>query len=413
MKTFDEVNRHALDFIMKNEGSTSGLINDTINLSFQTLKNLKTKAIKSKPRITEITVCASEIPLMHDTRRDESGKIQVVDKTGLFKIEFTDGNWLYLVKFYPQGYDNGDQIVTIFYGSEKSVSILYKMLDKTIYNPSKPKTGLNRVYLRNGNLEYYPEKKEGLAEYEVIHPAYEVLKRDIEAFYDQSPELYQQYKKPKIRKTLLTGEPGSGKTSIAVKCSLKYAETCSIDLISETKTLVYHIYHYKDVGFPSIVIFEDCEYELSTVNSFELNFFDGINQPNIKDSIYIIFTTNYPQNIDERIIRRPGRIDRIIQVGSLTGKYALECAQYYFRNIYKIDNNDLAVFNNLTGAQIASIANTSVMYSLGQNTPITIEIIKKIKDDLITSIRLADKSAERDSLRISSGLGFHKEGPFD
>jgi hypothetical protein len=207
MKTFNDVNRHALDFIMKNEGNISGLINDTIYLSFETLKNLKNKVIKSKPRITEITVCESEIPLMHDTRRDESGKIQVVDKTGLFKIEFSDGNWLYLVKFYPQDYDNGNQIVTIFYGSEKSVSILYKMLDKTIYNPSKPKTGLIRVYLRNGNLEYHPEKKEGLAEYEVIHPAYEVLKRDIEAFHNQSPELYHQYKKPKIRKILTYQNP--------------------------------------------------------------------------------------------------------------------------------------------------------------------------------------------------------------
>ena len=90
---------------------------------------------------------------------------------------------------------------------------------------------------------------------------------------------------------------------------------------------------------PTVVILEDAESTLSDGNSTQssvLNFLDGVDQPSNKNGAYILMTTNHPERIEDRVLRRPGRIDRIFQVGPLKSLVQLHI-QYY--NCYYIRNH--------------------------------------------------------------------------
>jgi len=69
------------------------------------------------------------------------------------------------------------------------------------------------------------------------------------------------------------------------------------------------------------------------------------------DGCFIVGTTNYPENMRERITKRPGRFDRILKVDKMTpGMIRVMCAKYFIDNAYSVIESS---FDTITPAQLA------------------------------------------------------------
>lgn len=134
---------------------------------------------------------------------------------------------------------------------------------------------------------------------------------------------FKQYGFAFKRGILLHGAPGSGKTCIinlAVKYMVEEMDGVVLPLRGEGDlgryaSCIPEIFRIIEKNRPIIVIFEDienlcygnCETEL-------LNVLDGLDQ--LENVVYLA-TTNYIEKLKERVINRPSRFDRRIQINFL------------------------------------------------------------------------------------------------
>lgn len=160
---------------------------------------------------------------------------------------------------------------------------------------------------------------------------------DIKKFW-QRKEFYVKYNFSHKRGILLYGEPGCGKSCIV--------NICIQFLISKLNGIVLNISNADELEFfeeivptirkieqtvPIIVIIEDIDGIANSSNhitSTLLNLLDGIKQ--IQNVVYIA-TTNYPQELEQRLSNRPSRFDRRYEI-TLPSKTV---RQFYFQKKIK------------------------------------------------------------------------------
>lgn len=146
--------------------------------------------------------------------------------------------------------------------------------------------------------------------------------------FTQSKERYRQRGLPWHTGILLTGQPGTGKTSfihaIASETQKKifYLNLGSIKMENQLNRLFSHR-NWNDI----ILVIEDVDTAKAVANrtsdkddnfsminlSSILNIFDGMLTP---DGLVVIATTNYPEKLDDAF-KRPGRFDIIMNIGPL------------------------------------------------------------------------------------------------
>ncbi len=148
------------------------------------------------------------------------------------------------------------------------------------------------------------------------------------------------------RGILLHGKPGSGKTcimSLATKYCIEELKGIVIALSSEYelelfKTNMSEIFRVIEPDRPIIVTIEDLDglCRNTSAETVLLNILDGINQ--LENVVYLA-STNYIENLKERIINRPSRFDRRIYVPFLD----YDDRKFYFEN--KLHEDDLKAVN--------------------------------------------------------------------
>lgn len=149
---------------------------------------------------------------------------------------------------------------------------------------------------------------------------------DIEAFFGEGIEIYQKLKLAPFRKLLMAGVPGTGKTMLCAALA-KYA-------INEKRIVVYVSGSDRDgatfeklqrafqavasANYPTLLIVEEIDAYLRGDDKARiLNVLDGIESPNNAKGTLMLATTNYPDAIDDRIFKRPGRLDRIFVIPTI------------------------------------------------------------------------------------------------
>jgi SpoVK/Ycf46/Vps4 family AAA+-type ATPase len=153
-------------------------------------------------------------------------------------------------------------------------------------------------------------------------PETESILKDITSFWSKRAA-FDRYEMTFKRGILMYGTPGGGKSHI-IQLIVK-------ELIDEQKGVVFKIEAPSDVemfhGFMQttfkviepdrriVVIMEDIDglfHAGKQTETILLNILDGMGQ---MDNVVYVATTNYPEELAERIINRPSRFDRRYEIG--------------------------------------------------------------------------------------------------
>jgi predicted AAA+ superfamily ATPase len=201
------------------------------------------------------------------------------------------------------------------------------------------------------------------------------LRADIETFYDEGVALYRQLNLPAFRKLLFVGPPGTGKSmlcaalaklALARKCVVIYIsasdkDEASFDKIQRALNITAHSQH------PVLLVVEELDVYLKPEDKSQiLNVLDGFEAPDNPRGALMIATTNYPEVIDERIAKRPGRIDRIIYIPEIQDEeQATRMLKCYMGAQWQAEHQTIAA--NLigqTGAFVREVALYARMLAL-------------------------------------------------
>jgi len=328
------------------------------------------------------------------------------NKTGLFKMTFSDGSVL-LVGRWLEGFGKNMSINTLVIGEYSSYSAYLKAFDVQAKANRKPKVGIMRAAMGLIGLEYYPI--DNLPESPVIHPKVDEILGDIRYYYN-NVDLFTRYKQNGVRKFMLISEPGTGKSSLFYKIAKEYAKEKSIVFCTDISAAAEHMASCAKHNVSTLIFIEDADATLgnSQGNSGVLNFLDGVDTPFNPMGSLIMMSTNFPDKIEARILTRPGRIDKIYRFEALEGDWAIKCAELYFSDFFDVKVNEIdlkPVVTGMTGAQIKELSLASMSFAASSGREIDIPLIKEVKDIFAKNLSEAYKYADANSIKKLTGKG--------
>lgn len=206
--------------------------------------------------------------------------------------------------------------------SELSTDIIPKMwaVYGTTYSPCEKATKAVPAghYIFRNHPErgiFLSEKSVNMDELLVLpDSASDEIVRGIEKFWTKE-EHYRRFKFLWKRGVLLWGRPGSGKTSTVQIISDRIVKRGGLVIYIGIPQLAIQgldILRYIEPNRPILAVLEDLDDIIETYGEAELlSLLDGEFQV---DNAVFIATTNYPENLDQRIINRPSRFDIVKKI---------------------------------------------------------------------------------------------------
>ncbi|MDX2162323.1 MAG: ATP-binding protein [bacterium] len=143
---------------------------------------------------------------------------------------------------------------------------------------------------------------------------------DVESFFKKGVDVYKRLNLKPFRKLLLAGVPGTGKTMLcnalakwALEREYVVIYISSADRTGATFGKIQQALNVAaDSDNPTLILLEEIDaYLHAKEKALVLNVLDGSESFVNERGTLLIATTNYPEAIDERVLKRPGRLDRI------------------------------------------------------------------------------------------------------
>lgn len=198
---------------------------------------------------------------------------------------------------------------------------------------------------------------------------------EIEKFWTLKSK-FKQYGFSHKRGFLLHGPPGSGKTSTLSIVMKDMVKTSGIVIVAQDPALLgIALMNFRRVELerPLVVIWEDIDAVVHRYGESEvLAILDGESQV---ENVVFIASTNYPEDLDGRIINRPSRFDKVVQIG-MPNKEAR--ALYIQTKIKETVKDGIDLVTATEGMSIAHIKELIVsVYCQGNGVE---ETVKRLKD---------------------------------
>lgn len=345
-------------------------------------------------------------------------KAQLGESVGAYRFSFEhpDGDFdaLYISSYFR---DDDPNIVAI-------ALVPVDHLDPWVHFESLCNDAVRRptrrqdVYIIGGTNSYFKPTVEWD---EVILPAAikEDVRSDMEAFFSDGVPIYQELNLAPFRKLLLVGPPGTGKTMLCAamaKLALKKKRVVVYVSGADDDGASFHKIHHAlnvvaNAGYPVLLIVEEIDVYLRKDDKARiLNVLDGLESPNNPRGALLLATTNYPEVIDERISKRPGRMDRIVVIPPIQDEeLAHSMLKHYMGPQWQDEHADVVPgLVGQTGAFVREIALHARMLA-AHNRERTVELstLKQSVASLTSQINTGDNLMPRRSMGFGSrGNGF-------
>lgn len=221
---------------------------------------------------------------------------------------------------------------------------------------------------------------------------------DVDSFFEKGAAIYQELNLKPFRKILLAGVPGTGKTmlcsALANRGLKKGLFVIYVSGSSIAGSEFWKIHRALEVASnsdkPTIVLVEELDtYMHEETRAQMLNVLDGSETPMNPHGTLLIATTNYPEKIDNRVMKRPGRLDRIFIIPEMTSEDDAEkmLRQYLgkaWRDEYRAIVPELL---NRPGAFIREVALYALTIAAYQHSnELTLTILEESLDSLVGQI---------------------------
>jgi ATP-dependent 26S proteasome regulatory subunit len=164
--------------------------------------------------------------------------------------------------------------------------------------------------------------------------------------------------------------------------------------------------------YPTLLVVEELDaYLRGDDKARVLNVLDGVESPNNPRGSLLLATTNYPEAIDERILKRPGRLDRIYIIPTIRDEAQAEAMlRHYMGEHWQEDHITVAAqLVDFPGAFVREVALQARMLAAhNQRTEVDLSMLERSIGDLAGQLR-----AEKDFLvqRRPMGLGTFNPRP--
>lgn len=245
--------------------------------------------------------------------------------------------------------------------------------------------------MQDGEILFTPSKQNYDHVYNLPGLPIDFISDQVNRFWE-SAAIYEKYQFIHKRGILLYGPPGNGKTCVIAALIANLVKADGVILcIGEFSEAAKALRTIKRVEPQRKVmtLMEDMDTLLSGDYKSEephaLSMLDGQTQVN---GVVHVATTNYPEQLADRFIRRPGRFDLVIGMGMPIK----QTRKSYFQKILKDDNHPEIEYlvDKTEGLSLAYLREIASSY-LCLNIPIE-DTVSRLKKNFSSRIKIADGS---------------------